>query len=159
MSRALDQALKQGGLIRPQVTLGPRDQCLRRLYVTEGFVKWCASGVLTTKTRTLLSLPEQLNQAFADFVSGRPLSSGLTKCDPPRGEGLWRIKTPDLRLYGWADDAQCMILACGELKSVLVKPGPPRDRDKGREVVQIRKSLGFVEWKSGERYVVFPACR
>lgn len=159
MSRLLDQRLKLGQLVRPAVLLGPRDQCLRRLYATEGFVKWCQTVTLQAESRTLLSIPEQLNQAFADYVSGRPLTSGITRCDPPRGQGIWRLKTPDLRLYGWAHEPQCLILAKGELKTVLLMPGPPKDKHLGQDVVRIRRQLKFSEWKVGVLSVVFPACR
>ena len=94
--------------------------------------------------------------AFADFIVGRPMT-GMTKCDPPRGQGVWRLKTPDLRLYGWAPVHQTMVIAAGELKRTLILPGPPKDRDLGKLVVSERKRLGFSDWKFGDVAHVFPA--
>lgn len=82
--------------------------------------------------------------------------TGMTKCDPPRGQGIWRLRSPDLRLYGWAPAQNVMVIAAGELKQRLLQRGPPTDRDMGKLVVARRKSLGFTEWLSGEIYDVFP---
>jgi hypothetical protein len=138
------------------VILGPRDQRNRRLFWTKRFEKWCRDICQSPGTRSLVSIPEQLNIAFAEFISGRPLSSGLARCDPPTGEGIWRLKTPDLRLYGWADEPHCMILTVGEFKSVIAAPGAPKDRHLGQQAVEERRELklGFI---SGERFEIFPA--
>ena len=154
MSHHLSELVRKG-LIEPvPVLLGPRDQRFRRLYWTKGASTWWLT-VSMLPSRSLASLPEQLNQAFADFIAGRPMT-GMTKCDPPRGEGIWRLKTPDLRLYGWAPCQNALIVAAGELKQVLAKPGPPKDRDLGRVVVASRKQLGVSKWMIGEIYDVFP---
>lgn len=154
MSQHLSDLVRRG-LIEPvPVLMGPRDQRFRRLYWTKDASRWWQS-VSELPSRSLASLPEQLNQAFADFIVGRPMT-GMTKCDPPRGQGIWRLKTPDLRLYGWAPCNNAMVLAAGELKQRLAQPGPPKDRDMGRLVVATRRHLGFKHWMSGEIYDVFP---
>lgn len=157
MSPRLSQLLKEGRINPVSVSLGPRDQKHRQLFWTSEFEAWCRQTAERTDARGLVSFGGQLNIAFADFVSGRPLTSGLARCDPPKGEGIWRLKTPDLRLYGWADDLQCMVLCLGELKRVIAAPGPPKDRDLGKQAATVRKGLKL-EWKPGERYQVFPAC-
>jgi hypothetical protein len=156
MSRRLDSLVVEGRLSPVAVILGPRDQVNRRLYWTTDFEQWCKQICAYPDTHSLASIPEQLNIAFADFITGRPLSSGLARCDPPKGQGLWRLKTPDLRLYGWADAAQCMILAVGERKQVIAAPGYPKDRDLGRQAADIRTKLQL-ECVYGERYTIFPA--
>jgi hypothetical protein len=156
MSHRLDKLIKEGRLSSVTVILGPRDQVNRRLYWTMEFEQWCRQIGANCGTRSHVSIPEQLNIAFADFVSGRPLSSGLARCDPPKGQGLWRLKTPDLRLYGWADSAHCMILAIGEFKRVIQAPGFPKDRDLGRLAADARTKLQL-ECVYGERYQIFPA--
>jgi hypothetical protein len=156
MSHRLDELIKEGRLSSVAVILGPRDQINRRLYWTTEFEQWCRQMCKSPpKTRSLIDVPTQINAAFAEFVTGRPLSSGLARCDPPRGQALWRIKTPDLRLYGWADEEQCMILAIGELKSIIVARGYPKDADMGRKAVEIRNGLKL-GYLYGERYELFP---
>ena len=156
MSRRLDELCRIGELAPVPVQLGPRDQTFRRLFWTKEFERWCHTIIADEiKTRSIAAIDEQLNQAFADFVAGRPMT-GMTKVDPPRGEGLWKFKTPDLRLYGWADDINCMILVAGEYKRILAAPGPPKDRHLGAIVVGTRKDFCFTEWKYGEIYEVFP---
>lgn len=156
MSRRLDELCRVGQLASVSVQLGPRDQPMRRLYWTADFEQWCRNVIQTnTPSPTKAAIDEQLNQAFADFVAGRPLT-GMTKCDPPKGQAIWRLKTPDLRLYGWADGSQCLVLVAGELKRTLALPGPPKDRHLGARVVVIRKELGFERWTYGEIFNVFP---
>lgn len=156
MSPALSNLLAQATIRRVAVRLGPRDQPNRQLYWTTEFELWCRQNC-GSEQRGIASLAEQLNAAFADFVSGRPLSSGLARCDPPRAGGIWRLKTPGLRLYGWADSPQCMVLAAGELTSIIKAPGPPKDKDLGKIAVERRKRLGL-ECIYGERFEIFPAC-
>lgn len=159
MSPRLSKCLQTGGVQEVPVNLGPRDQRNRLLYCTGEFDAWLWNLIANSHTtRGTLSIPEQLNSVFADFVSGRPLTSGITRCDPPKGEGIWRLKTPDLRLYGWADAPQCMVLAIGERKSVLKAPGFPRDKDLGKAVVAVRRKLGLSH-VIGQQYEIFPAAR
>lgn len=158
MSPRLSKLVSEGLIGPVAVRLGPRDMPNRQLLWTRAFESWSRGACLSDLRSSSATIAEQLNTAFADFVSGRPLTSGLARCDPPKGEGLWRLKTPDLRLYGWADDVQCMVLAVGEFVSVVKAPGPPRDRDLGRATVSERRrlQLGF---KYGERFDIFPTAR
>lgn len=156
MLRKLDELLRLGVLTKVPVQLGPRDLPMRRLYWNAEFEQWCRTIIQSQgRSVTKAALDEQLNQAFADFVTGRPLT-GMTKCEPPRGQAIWRLKTPDLRLYGWADEPQCMVLVAGAFKANLLLPGPPKDRHLGATVVAKRKSLGFSQWTYGEIFDVFP---
>ena len=156
MSNHLDDLLRCGRISSVPVTLGPRDNIFRRMFWTTECEQWCME-IIGSQPHQPSKFPydQQLNQAFADFVTGRPLT-GMTKCDPPKGQALWRIKTPDLRLYGWAPAQQTLILCCAELKSVLKKPGPPKDKDLGNRVVAQRKDLGLNKPVYGEIYDVFP---
>lgn len=153
MSRTLSD-LQRLVLIEPvPVMLGPRDQRFRRLYWTKEFHQWWVT-VEHLPSRSIVGMTDQLNQAFADFISGRPMT-GMARCDPPTGEGVWKIKTPDLRLFGWAPEKQVLVLAAGELKRVLRLPGPPRDKDLGKTVVQRRRKLGVTIWVNGDLPNVF----
>jgi hypothetical protein len=156
MSRLLNELVQQGRITPVPVILGPRDQKNRRLFWTTEFEQWSRHTCATFESKTLATAGEQLNIMFSDFISGRPLTSGLARCDPPKGEGIWRLKTPDLRLYGWADEPQSMVLAVGELKSVISRPGPPKDKDLGKQAVSVRLRLEL-DYKLGERYELFPA--
>lgn len=156
MSPRLNRLIDSGALSRVPVLLGPRDQVQRLLYWTKDLEEWSRKVCQEAQSRSLLTIPEQLNLVFSEFVSGRPMSSGLAKCDPPKGGGIWRLKTTDLRLYGWADAPHCMVLAKGELKKVLVAPGPPKDRHLGKQAVETRRSLRL-SCAYGERYDLFPA--
>lgn len=158
MSRELDSLLANGKLSSVAVQLGPRDQVYRRLYWTAEFETWCRQSFASARQSSLATIPEQLNQAFADFISGRPMT-GMTRCDPPSGQAIWKPHTPDLRLFGWVDEPQCVVLAAGELARVLKSPGPPTYTEVAKKVVKIRKDLGFKDWIYGEHSRAFPAAR
>jgi hypothetical protein len=136
MSRRLNELIKEGRISPVSVILGPRDQRNRRLFWTSEFEKWARYISDSHRSKTIASTGEQLNIMFADFITGRPLTGGLARCDPPKGEGIWRLKTPDFRLYGWALEKHTMILAYGEFKSVLRKPGPLATRTTGARPLQ-----------------------
>lgn len=154
MSRILSDLLSEGLVERVPVLLGPRDQAYRQLFWTRDVCEWLYQHRNLT-TRSLATIPEQANQAFADFIVGRPMI-GMTKCDPPKASGVWRLKTPDLRFYGWAPGSQTLVIVAAELKRELLKPGPPRDKDLGRRVMTIRKEFGITAWINGEIFNVFP---
>jgi hypothetical protein len=145
---------RSGAIVRVPVLLGARDLPSRDLWWTKGLIAWWQNNQ-NKSSRALVGLPDQLNQAFADFISGRPLT-GITKIDPPKASGGWRLKTPDLRIYGWSPEPQKLILAAAEFKQILAAPGPPKDKDLGKFVVAERKRLGFQRWEGGEQFRVFP---
>lgn len=154
MSRSLSELLARRLIERVPVLLGPRDQQYRQLFWTKEVSRWL-DDYSDLPTRSLVSLPLQANQAFADFISGRPMT-GMTKCDPPAGEGVWKLKTPDLRIFGWAFDINAMILGGIELKRTLLAPGPPKDKHVGKAVVLVRRRLLFDGFITGEIFSVFP---
>ncbi|WP_223177799.1 hypothetical protein [Sphingobium sp. KCTC 72723] len=45
---------------------------------------------------------EQLDAVFTDFCDGTELyTSEQFKCLNPKSKGVWEIKTPDVRMFGW----------------------------------------------------------
>jgi hypothetical protein len=158
MSPRLSQLISEGQLGPVAVGLGPRDQRNRQLFWTMDFESWSRNVAEQNGARGIATIGEQLNTSFADFVSGRPMTSGMARCDPPRAGGIWRLKTPDLRLYGWFDDSQCMVLAIGEFARIIKAPGPPKDRDLGKLALEVRKKLKL-GCKYGEAFDLYPTCR
>lgn len=154
MSRSLSDLETAKLIEHVPVLLGPREQRFRRLLWSREVSEWWES-VKGLSSSSLATLPEQLNQAFAEFIAGRPMT-GMTKCDPPKGQGIWRLKTPDMRLYGWAPASQTLVLLAAELKRNLVKPGPPKDRDLGVLVVQRRRAFRCETVIFGDVSSVFP---
>lgn len=158
MSPALLDALARKQLEAIPVVLGPRDQRNRSVFWTVGLRNACEDLIGgTVRHRSILSYAEQLNQMVVDFVSGRPLAGGLTRCDPPKGEGIWKIHTPDLRLFGWCDCPQVLVLAEVELKANLARPGSPTYPELARRAAATRRRLGFGDWHVGDIRTAFPA--
>jgi len=85
--------------------------------------------------------------------------TGMTKCDPPKGGGVWKLHTPDLRLFGWPPTQNALILAAGEFKRALKGRGSPTYVELGKQVVNKRKQLRLGEALYGEIYSIFPRAR
>ena len=140
------------------MVLGPRDLPLRALYWTPGVSSWCQQLVQSGEVASgMLSYELQLNQAFADFVSGRPLASGLTRTEPPRNGGIWKLHTPNIRLFGWCVEPQTLVLAACEKASVLKAAGKPRYKDLAVHATVERRRLNFKDWHIGDIRSAFPA--
>jgi hypothetical protein len=160
MSPDLIKALRDCTLQLVPVVLGPRDEQKRLLYWAPTVRRWCENAnSVQHSDNSMLSINEELNQAFADFVSGRPLAGGFTRCEPPTGEGVWKLHTARIRLFGWCVEPQCMVLTHAEWAGTLKAPGPPTYLGLAQEVVRYRKSLGFRDYYNGDIRSAFPASR
>ena len=140
--------------------LGPRDRPLRSVYWTLKVEGW-SHALLNSGLQTAgdLSFGEQINVAFADFIAGRPLTSGVTRCDPPAGEGIWKLHTPDIRYFGVCIAPQNLVLLEAELKRNLVAGSVLTTKKMASRAVQHRKILGIKDWHNGDIRSAFPSAR
>jgi hypothetical protein len=160
MSPDLIRALRDCTLQLVPVVLGPRDEPKRSLYWTPSVKRWCENADGSQHADdSMLAPKEELNQAFADFVSGRPLAGGFTRCDPPAGQGIWKLHTNRIRLFGWCVEPQCMVITHVEWAGVLKAHGKPTYRELAQEVVKQRRLLGFRDYHNGDIRSAFPASR
>lgn len=157
MSTHLDNLLRRGELSRWEPELGPRRLPQRRLFVTAEFAAWAQSlpDQLATSQR-LVAPAAELNEIAASFVAGDKLISFIRKIDPPRAQGLMRLNTTSFRLAGWCPAPQALVLAQGATADAT-HGGGVRLSDLGKEVVRIRRKLGFTTWETGEIYELFRA--
>ncbi|AUN33298.1 hypothetical protein [Niveispirillum cyanobacteriorum] len=89
---------------------------------------------------------EQVTQRFHDFVTGRPLvyNQGAKNLDP-MVDGVWELKTHDVRIFGWFAAPSCFVAVNGALRSALVSHA--RFTPFIEEVTQLRNNLPLDEPK------------
>ena len=104
-------------VFRIDPALGPRDQEFRRIYVLPDLRQWLENDLPTLgSTWNIEQSPaEQLDALIATFCSDEPLTYGwqfkpLTHAD----DGIWEIKTADLRVFGWFYQMDCFIGTDGD---------------------------------------------
>ena len=84
---------------------------------------------------------EQLDDLMEVFCSGSPLTYGWQfKCLTHVAEGVWELKTADVRLFGWFHKKDCFIAAVADtadrIKTHKLYEGYGRI-----EVINFRKAL------------------
>ena len=160
MSPDLISALRARIIEHVPVELGPRDDHVRSLYWVPGVRRWCEevdSHTQRPAAAAMLAPSAELNQAFADFVAGKPLTGGFTRCSPPAGEGVWKLHTPHMRLFGCCIEPQSLVLTRCEWAHIIKGDGPPSYNELARAVVADRKLLGFNDCHVGDIRSAFPA--
>jgi hypothetical protein len=95
---------QQGKLIRIDPGLDPCVQEERMILAAPQLIEWLKSKLAALgSTWELDRTPqEQLAVLFEVFAAGEPLTFDHTfKKLHPRGEGVWELKTADVRVFGW----------------------------------------------------------
>lgn len=92
----------KGRVVRYEPHLGPREQKERTLYLLPQLVDWLREDVhdMEKKPHHQLSPYEQASSIFDAYSAGRPLTSDFEKAMPVK-HGIWKFKTPALRIFGW----------------------------------------------------------
>jgi len=131
MSRSLDDLVREGLVLAPQVELGPRRSKHRRLFVSKCLERWRLQLLSTEPPkRTLQSERGEIDAIFAEFIAGRAMTH-LVDARPPTGEGIRKIKTHRYRLWGWSAAPQTLVLLLAATK----------DQIAAKEVSEKRMSL------------------
>jgi hypothetical protein len=104
MATLLDLASPGGPLAKLDPGLEPRDQEWRVIYAAGRFRDWVQNDLpkLTSQWEIETTPLEQFVALAEIFASGETLTYGERfKPLHPREEGIWELKTPDLRIFGW----------------------------------------------------------
>lgn len=102
-----------GVLVKVDPTLGWRDLEMRRIYLLPKAHKWLLEVLpVTDSIWNIEETPaEQVEALFYEFCSGQPLPIGLRfKALVHLGDGIWELKTADLRLFGWFVQRDCFVV-------------------------------------------------
>lgn len=99
----LEQLVERNALVCVDVPLDGGKQPWRTLLSTARLINWLSTDLPSLDgNRGDLSPVQQLDTLFADFIAGEPL--GLArhlKLIHPRNNGVWELRTADIRVFGW----------------------------------------------------------
>ena len=112
-----------GELVRLDPELGPREMEDRRIFLLPRAREQIERdiAVLESTWQVEISPIEQLDALVHRFCTGQPLSINTQfRCLNHLGEGVWELKTGDLRLFGWFPLRDCFI-CCDCISADLVK--------------------------------------
>ena len=101
-----------GQVFRIDPALGPREQEWRRIFVLPELRQWLEDVLPTLgSTWNIEQSPiEQLDALVATFCSGETLTFGQQfKLLTGIKDGIWELKTADLRMFGWFYMKDCFV--------------------------------------------------
>jgi hypothetical protein len=115
----------EGQLVRIGGGLDDREQPCRLLYAFPHVVEWLKSDLpnkLAFYPKTELTPLEQVDEFFHDFVSGEDMAY-YHKCHfmTPLSEGIWELKTIDVRMFGWFQIRSIFVIANVNTMDVVKK--------------------------------------
>lgn len=122
--------------------LPPREQELRRIYVSPKLRLWIEVelGGLVSDWNLQLTPEEQLAEYFEVFCSGSPITvEHQLKPIQHVGDGVWYLKTSDLRVFGWFPEKDCFVGVVAKLATFAKKH--QLYHGLAGEVVQFRDTL------------------
>jgi hypothetical protein len=142
------QLENSGMLFKYDAVLGRRQQEFRRFYTSQRLMDWMLKELPAAGSTWNLELTpaEQLDAVLNIFVSGEVLTYKHNfKPILPVGNGVWEIKTADVRIFGWFPEIDCFVGVAADLaqrvKEIRLYAGY---RD---EVVRYRDNLDLDEPK------------
>jgi hypothetical protein len=98
------ELLNQGELFRFDPMLGWNEMEMRRIFLLSEARNWLEEKLPTAEATWQIEVnpAEQLDALVYEFCSGKPLQVGTRfKSLVHLGDGIWELKTADLRLFGW----------------------------------------------------------
>jgi hypothetical protein len=93
-----------GGSLFKLNALGPTEQEFRCFYLSPKLKLWLENDLPLLKAtwQTELSCLEQVDALTYEFCAGEPLNFGSQfKALRPITNGVWELKTGDVRIFGW----------------------------------------------------------
>jgi hypothetical protein len=133
--------------------LDPDEQELRLLHTSDKLKGWLENALpnLTSQWDIETSPLEQLDALIAIYAEGLPLvferqfKAFHRKPIEPAGDGVWYLKTADLRVFGWFWKKDCFIGVVADTAE-RVKTYPLYQGYRG-EVIRFREALDLDEPK------------
>lgn len=98
--------------------LDPGELPWRTLYGTDHLVQWLQDQLPGMETQIVggeIHPLEQVDALFARFAAGEPLViSRQFRRMHPHEQGVWELKTPDVRIFGWFSERDHFVAAYGD---------------------------------------------
>src|SRR5215470_10356483 len=118
---------RTGAVSRIDPELNPRIQELRLIYTSPGVQQWIEQVLPTLESTWKVeeSPIEQLTALIEIFCAGDTLSFGW-QFNPlrPHRNGVWELKTADLRMFGWFSAKDCFVVAAAVMADRINDHGP-----------------------------------
>jgi hypothetical protein len=112
------ELIESGSIVPIDIALGARERAIRLMFGTPPFIQWLSERARAKEESPLgadLAPAEQLDWLIYSFVSGRSLNYGEhLKLIKAERHGVWEMKTPDLRIFGWFLDKNAYVAAFGD---------------------------------------------
>jgi hypothetical protein len=113
----IEELVEANAISRIEVEMGARDQPMRLLYGTPGFISWLDELVKGAQPKDRLgeaTPAEQVDDLFHAYLSGAPLVH-MRQFRSIRTEknAVWELKTPDVRMFGWFLKKDCFVCVFG----------------------------------------------
>jgi hypothetical protein len=118
-----EQLASKGVLVALEIPLDGAGHPWRTFLVTRHLYQWLQESLPSLEgDRGDLNPTEQLYVRLADYVAGErlDLSRRLHVLQPAK-DGIWVLKTTDLRLFGWFASRNVFIGACAGLKHEITR--------------------------------------
>lgn len=129
MSTIIELADQQA-VVRFDATLSRSQFALRRIYLMPRVVTWFQTTLpgLQSDWRVEVQPDQQLDDFLTVYVAGEPLTfDRQIKPLNHLGQGVWEMKTPDTRLFGWFVDRDCFVCSAIDIatrvKQLNLYPG------------------------------------
>jgi hypothetical protein len=108
----------RGDLVPIEVQLDTGEMPWRRIYGTPTFIQWLSGVPNLTSDRHLDQTPgQQLDELLHEYITGGPVEYQRQFKPWVRSQnGVWWLKTPDLRIFGWFAQTDTFIAAFGDAK-------------------------------------------
>lgn len=140
----LEELVEAEAISRIEVEIGLREQPMRLLYGTPGFVGWLREILAGAQPNNRLgeaTPAEQIDQLFYHFLTGSPLIH-MRQFRFIRAEksAVWELKTADTRIFGWFLKKDCFVCVFGNWTDTV------KDHDLYRgyriAIRRLRRELG-----------------
>ncbi|WP_157009812.1 hypothetical protein [Sphingobium sp. YBL2] len=115
-----------GALVRFDADLGASVLEIRRIYLLERVPGQIEQRIEKTGSDRQIEIEpkEQLDGLLADFCEGEEVMAATQfKCLQPKENGIWELKTPDVRVFGWFYEKDCFIVSAVDAKWRILEHG------------------------------------
>jgi hypothetical protein len=126
----------------------------RKIYASPECLQWMRNEVpkmVTGRVASDFTPKEQLVERLRQWMSGDPMAYGRMFRDmEPKSDGVWELKTADLRIFGWMYRTREFIAVRGGYTDDYKEPSKTKNyADERNEVVRARNALPL----DGKKYM------
>lgn len=117
----------QGELVKIEVELDYDEEPQRLIYALPHVIYWMDNVLPGLETDGYISganrPAEQLEALLYDMISGKTVFEMPPHCMEPEGDGMWELRTHDLRLFGFFWRKGTFIITAADTKARCLQHG------------------------------------